>query len=162
MGVLTDIVLARASDADAVLANHPQRGWPTLGANGLDTLKLADLYAVLLADDTDPQALSDEFELIAPKTASPDDGLWLMGVPGRFQALLLALPVAPVPGGHDSQRELDALRAIAARWLAVDEPPDWPEAALTAWLLRLRRMVQQAQADQRSADPLQVYLWTSL
>ena len=150
MSVLIDIVLAKASEAQAVLAHHPQRNWPHLGAQGLDPLKLGDLYAALLNDDdADAGELSEEFEPIDPENGDDSEGPWLMAMPAPLLTLLLALPA-------------EQAQATVTRWLAADEPPDWPKAELSAWLLQLRSLVQRVQADASSPDPLQLYLWISL
>lgn len=151
MSVLTDIVLAKVSEAQAVLAHHPQRTWPQLAAPGLDPLMLGDLYAALLNDaDADAGELSEEFEPIATDNSDEDaEGPWLMSLPAPFVALLRTLAAAQIP-------------ATVTRWRASDEPPDWPEADLAAWLAQLCELARQTPAAASGADPLQLFLWISL
>ena len=150
MSVLTDIVLAKASEAEAVLIQHPQRTWPHLDAKGLDPLKWGDLYALLLQDpEVDALDLADEFLPIESAEADDEEGPWVMPWPARFTALLAALPPSRVP-------------EVVAQWLASDEPPDWPAAALQALLHELPPLAQQVQASQTHPEPLQLLLWISL
>ena len=111
MGVLTDIVLAKASEAEAVLVDYsgaPSDPWLQVNAQGLDPLKLGDLYAALLNDpEADSLDLSEEFKPIESPEADPEDGPWLMPWPARFTALLATLPHAQVP-------------AVVAQWLGAD------------------------------------------
>ncbi|MGZ2506082.1 hypothetical protein EHI47_38925 [Rhizobium leguminosarum] len=68
MAVLTDIVIASANDAPAIIAQWPgSKMWPGLQTTGLDGLVLADLAEALgqvnLArsiEDLDPSAFADE------------------------------------------------------------------------------------------------------
>jgi hypothetical protein len=146
MSVLTDIVLARASEAEAVLTQHPQRTWPHISANGLGPLQLGDLYALLAKPEADALDLSDAFQPIA-SDQSDDEGPWVMPWPERFTALLAELP-------------LTQTTAIAQQWLACDEPPDWPQAALVGLLNELVPLAQQVQ--QAKAEPMALMLWVSL
>ena len=151
MGVLTDIVLAKTSETQTVLADFagaPKAPWPHRDVKGLGSLELADLYAVLLNNaEADVIDLSEEFDLACEATG--DEGPWLMHVPARFTALLAAMVPASIPG-------------VVAQWLAADEPPDWDAAELAALLPPLSILAQQAQASAASADPLQLFLWISL
>ena len=150
MSVLTDIVLARASEAEAVLTQHPQRTWPHISANGLDPLQLGDLYALLLADpEADALDLSDEFLPIESEQGDDEEGPWVMPWPTRFVALLAALSPSQLP-------------ALARQWLACDEPPAWPQAALVGLLNELVPLAQQVQASQTHAEPMALMLWISL
>ena len=150
MSVLTDIVLAKASEAEAVLLQYPQPTWPHIDVKGLDTLQLGDLYALLLQDpEMDPQDLAEEFQPMESAEGDLEEGPWVFPWPERFTALLAALPPSRVP-------------EIVAQWLASDEPPDWPADALQTLLRELPPLAQQAQASQTHPEPLQLLLWISL
>ena len=150
MSVLTDIVLAKASEAEAVLLQYPQPTWPHIDVKGLDTLQLGDLYALLLQDpEMDPLDLAQEFQPMESAEGDLEEGPWVFPWPERFTALLAELPPSRVP-------------EVVAQWLASDEPPDWPADALQTLLRELPPLAQQAQASQTHPEPLQLLLWICL
>ena len=150
MSVLTDIVLAKASEAEAVLLQYPQPTWPHIDIKGLDTLQLGDLYALLLqGPEVDALDLAEEFQPMESAEGDLEEGPWVFPWPARFSALLAELPASRVP-------------EVVAQWLASDEPPDWPAAALQALLHELLPQAQQVQASQTHPEPLQLLLWISL
>jgi hypothetical protein len=88
MAILTDILIAAPSEAEAIAAEsrHSQR-WPCVQFNDVNNLVLADLLAALGADD-DAEALRRGGRLIYGKGT---DGPWIYHLPDTLPTLLAAL-----------------------------------------------------------------------
>jgi hypothetical protein len=105
MGVLTDLVVADESEADAVAASgDPLQRWPGIDAKGIDQVTLGKLLAII-TDEPYRNSLAGEFMLIAELS---DDGPWVFRAPPRLVSSL-------------SEIADEALDRISAEWSAVEE-----------------------------------------
>jgi hypothetical protein len=94
MAILTDILIASPSEAEAICAHvgHFQR-WPCLQWKGVDNLLLADLLAALGAE-ADAKALRGVGRMIYWES---EGGPWVFHLPDTLPTLLAKLEDEKVP-----------------------------------------------------------------
>lgn len=134
VGLLTDFVIAREDEADALgEAEDPADTWPTLEAKGVETVKLATLCALAANDSDDADAFAGAFDLVA---GDAEEGPWILAVPAEIVAVLAGIPDA-------------RLASIASRWAETDElqMDGWSAADARDFIGKLRRHAKQALAD---------------
>jgi hypothetical protein len=101
MAVYTDILIADASEAKAILASEAHNEeWHGLSAKGLDPAELAGLLSVF-SNQPDQPDLVDEFQIVAEEDT--ENGPWVYSIPDRLIDHVAAL----------EQSEIDH---VARRW----------------------------------------------
>jgi hypothetical protein len=108
MAVLTDILIAPAHDAPAIIANWPgAKNWPGLQTTGLDALVLSEL-ATALGQST----LATAIEELDPYTSADEaNGPWLYVLPTELRdhlASLAADDLGPIARAWAQQEEATA------------------------------------------------------
>src|SRR4051794_27755838 len=114
MGVLSDLVIAGAGDAEKIAkTSNPSQAFGGIDIKGIDTVKLESLHEIVLGKKVDK---SSPFR---QQPVGPDEGPWVFRVPDDFVAALAAL--------DDAGRE-----KAAARWARTDEfkADRWTEASV--------------------------------
>lgn len=129
MAILTDIIVAQATDAPAIIAEWPgEKRWPALETTGLDYLLLSELAAALKE-----KALANTIETLDPSSSANEaDGPWLYILPIELRdrmADLLPADVGAVATGWskgeeavnrglapaDAERMVQAIQKLAIR-----------------------------------------------
>jgi hypothetical protein len=129
MGVLTDIVVVDAEQAQDVLhAEVPSEAFPGFDAKGLDQIKLAVLRALLTGEEYDEEWV-DNIPLVAGDEAG--DGPWVFQLPDDIVAAL-----ADVPAADEA--------AIAAEWAESEEFAGWDGETVTGMLHELAALARRA------------------
>jgi len=120
MGVLTDFVAVPRGEAAVVCASLcPSRDFDGMDAKGIDTIKLATLYALLTDGEYDPSFMNDRL------CSGGDDGPWVFEVPPTLVDRLAVL--------RDEQ-----FVSVASRWATTDELrlEGWPpDAVRKTWVV---------------------------
>jgi hypothetical protein len=104
MGSLADLIVAPATDAQAIVASeYPLGSYVGVNVDGLDPLQLAALHSLLTNKDL--RQLLEEYQPIAAGSIS---GPWLIKFPGDLIEMLVS--IAP----QDQASE-------AVKWASTDE-----------------------------------------
>ena len=143
LGVLTDIVVADASEASAVAADGDRlRTWPGVDAKGVDSVKLAILWGLLSNDPSKANAGAD-FETLHE---IPDEGPWVFRVPEELVQLLASLDDA-------------GAASTAVAWAKAEEfvLDGWNAAAVRSILSELRTLARKTLSGRKS-----MLMWMSL
>lgn len=148
MGVLSDIIIARADDASSINAaggGHEQQ-WVTLASKGIDTIKLGTLSQILAGRPVDDVNTVASFMLDAVVDEASEDGPWVYRVPDDLTAKVAALDDATAD-------------RVAREWAATEEfkLSRWPEDDVREYLHNLVAHAKRACADDKS-----LLLWMSL
>lgn len=105
MGVLTDLVVADESEAEAMAGSgSPLERWPGIDAKGIDHVKLGMLLSIM-AGEPYRDSLVGEFAQLAEAS---EDGPWVFQVPPRLVSSL-------------SKIEDHELGRLSEQWSAVEE-----------------------------------------
>src|SRR5689334_15413517 len=114
MGVLNHLLIASASEADAVAASdEPSQNWDGFFCRGLDRIKLATLWALVetgSAGDRLEQRLGEMRTM-----PEGDQGPWVDIIPTKMLASLASI----------AAMEEDEQHAIAKRWNSTEELDGW-------------------------------------
>jgi hypothetical protein len=143
MGVLTDFVLANASDAQR-LGDH-REDFEGLDAKGLGQVQMGTLYAILSETAYDPSFMisDDSFSY----TAS-EDGPWVQPVPDDMVRRLASL------SDDESER-------VAELWSKTEEfdpkYSSWNRADIDDFLEQIRPLAARAVAEGKV-----LFMWSSL
>jgi hypothetical protein len=141
VGVLSDIVVADESQAEAILSmSVPSQELPGADVKGIDTIKLATLESILTGQPY------EQVESHDPVAGDSDGGPWVFAVrPSLVSALATA---------SDTQ-----LSAAATEWSATEEfqLDAWPLDAVRSVLAELTRVSKLATNERK-----RVFLWMSL
>jgi hypothetical protein len=141
MGVLTDIIVARSADAEAILETElPSASYPGFDAKGLDEAHLAALLGVL----GDGDAGDDWADSLEPLAQADAEGPWLFELPGELVTQLARLP----DGEHGR---------VAAAWGKTDECGEWAPELVQPMLEGLVKYARQATDEGK-----QLLMWISL
>jgi hypothetical protein len=136
MGVLTDLIIAEESEAEAVAAmKGPLQRWPGIDAKGVDHIKLGKLLSIV-TNTPYQNSFVGEFVQIAEAS---DDGPWVFRVPPRLVA-----PLAAMAG--------DDIGPVSAQWAATEEfaLSGWDEASVAQMLASICGLSKQAAAEGKS------------
>jgi hypothetical protein len=144
MGLLTDVLVAAPSEAEAIckVSRHWEK-WPCLQWKGADNQVFAELVTALGAE-ADAQALEQGDRLIYMEN---EEGPWVFHLPDVIPRTLSTLEDGDMPG-------------LAGRWLQGEETRDYlgmHVGVLVAALKDLRDLSRQAVAADKS-----LLLWVSL
>jgi hypothetical protein len=146
MGVLNHLLVADASEADAVAASdEPSQTWDGFFCRGLDRIKLATLWALVeagSADDRLEQRL-DEIRTIP----EGDQGPWVDIIPSKMMAALAS--IAALEEGEQ--------QAIAERWGQTEEFEGWEASEIFDLVRSIGNTAETAQLENKS-----LLIWTSL
>jgi len=139
MGVLTDIIVARSTDAEAILETQvPSQRYPGFDAKGLDEAHLAALLGVLGDADDD---WADSLE---PLAQADEEGPWLFELPAE-----LVTQLAQLPDGEQAR--------VAAAWGKTDECGEWAPELVRPMLEGLVKYARQATDEGK-----QLLMWICL
>ena len=145
MSISSELVVADASEAEAVLASDlPSRTWEGFGYKGLDHIKLITLWALV-----ESGAPRDRFEerLSSLKVHSKgEQGPWADVLPSRM------LPALASASSGESA-EFDAL---ASAWGNTQEFEGWQEDEVTELLRLVVELAESAQLQGKT-----MILWRS-
>jgi hypothetical protein len=141
MGVLTDLVIADKSEAEAVARSvAPWEGWRWVEAKGHDEFTLGALLCVLRGESY-REAVSGEFPLLAQVS---EEGPWVFAVPE-------ALPVA-------LQRLDDGrISGAVSEWLRTEEMRDADREGAEIFVRELKGLAAEAVARRTP-----ILMWVSL
>ena len=142
MGVLSDLIVAPASAAEAISRSQvPAQEFGGADIKGIDTIKLARLHAQLTGDPL--EALLPAYD---PLVSVSDDGPWVFALPSRFVQQLATL------GAPERA-------AAGARWAQAEEftLDGWASSEVHGVLETLCAAARQAQG---AGDAL--FLWMAL
>jgi hypothetical protein len=141
MGVLTDIVVAHASQAKEVLAaDVPSEAFSGFDAKGLDPVMLAMLNAIMTDTDYDPGWV----DALTSLGGDEDDGPWLFQIPAEMVSRLAALSAME-------------LARIATAWGVTDQLVDAGPEEVETLLSELARFAREAIAAKK-----ELLMWISL
>jgi hypothetical protein len=141
MGVLTDIVVARADQADEVLAaDVPSQQFPGFDAKGLDVIMLGTLSS-LVGGTARPAEVVADLRLIG---GDPEEGPWLFQIPDDLVVRLSKI----------AEREVGR---IAEGWSRTEELAGTPPGDLEPMISELSRYAKLAR--EQSCDLL---MWVCL
>lgn len=136
MGVLTDLVLADESEAEAICKSMgPLQSWPGIDAKGIDHIKLGMLLSILTGEPY-RDSFIDECVLLAEE---PEDGPWVYRVPEQLVGLLADL-------------DGDRLTQTATAWSKIEEfvLDGWSPPEVGSVLAELHRIAREARAQGKS------------
>ena len=143
MGVLSDLIVADRSEAQAIIDAHGthDRTWPVLESKGINEVKLESLWSALPGGSRDP-AFMDATSCVYRAKGGP----WVMVVP---PPMVLAL-------SNVADNELDRL---AAAWADTDEGREegWSADGARDFLVELVAIARRAREAQKD-----LLLWTCL
>ena len=134
MGLLADLIVASASDAQAIVASeYPLGEYTGSNVDGLDPLQLAALHSLLAGKDFG-RVLGD-YKPVAEASAR---GPWLI----KFPAELIATLASIAPHNQAS---------IAAEWVSTDQLSDagWSVEDAETFLARLVHLAHIAAFEQK-------------
>jgi hypothetical protein len=141
MGVLTDFVVAKAEEAEAVgQSSCPYRDFPGIDAKGIDEQMLSVLFAIL-SGESHPDFMADTL-----RYQRTDHGPWVFEVPPALVRLLAAL--GPKEIGD-----------VAVRWIQAEEfaYDPWPPDAVRQCLEDLVALSRRATAEGKV-----LFMWVCL
>ena len=142
MGVLTDIIVAHESEAEAVVVAHvPCEEWAGFDAKGIDQLKLEALLELIAP--TSPSSEKADFRLLAQ---ADDEGPWVERLPLLLQQRLSTLSATE-------------LTEIARKWSETEpfREENWDTATVTEVLTQLRECAVKAVFESKV-----LLMWISL
>lgn len=143
MGILTDFVIAKKTDAEAIgRSSRPSNDWPTLEAKSVDLVKLSMLYCAVV-NSCYSSAVASSFQFVG---GNQDEGPWVFQFPTHVLTAIASIP------------EKD-LALVAFKWAHTEQmqADGWCTADAAEFIGCLRRQARQAM----SADSL-LFLWLSL
>ena len=143
MGVLSDIIVADRSEAQAIVdaRGAHERTWPVLESKGIDAAKLESLWSVLPGGKRDPTFM-DSASLVYQVKGGP----WISVVPPPMVRAL-------------SDVSDDALDRLAKDWAETDEcrNEDWSAEDVRDYLVELVAISRRARDAQKG-----LLLWICL
>jgi hypothetical protein len=146
MGVLSHLLVADASEADAVAAsNEPSQTWDGFFCHGLDRIKLVTLWALLEAGSADDKL---EHRLDTIRTIPEGDhGPWVDIVPPNMLGSLASIVAM----------EEDEQESLAERWGHTVELERWEASEVLDLLRSIGDTAESALLVNKT-----LLIWTSL
>lgn len=129
MGVLSDLVVAPAEDAERVAhASVPSREFGGIDIKGVDTVKFGTLHSLVTG-----RTFDEVLPLYDPVAEVSEDGPWVFRIPEELVLRLAAL--------SDEER-----RTVAVKWAATEEfaLSGWEEAAVSDGLVAICELARRA------------------
>jgi hypothetical protein len=147
MGVLSDLVVADVSEAQAVADSvEPAREWEGFTFKGLDHVKLCTLLS--LVQTGSPQREFERYlDLIDPVSAPANDGPIVFAV--REAEVRQLATIAAM--------EQDEFQRLARAWAETDELRDWSESEVSDLLRSVADLAESASLQGKC-----LLLWISL
>jgi hypothetical protein len=140
MGVLSDLVVAPATDAERVArAEVPSRAFDGIDIKGIDSVKLGTLHSLLTG-----RTFEELLPLYEPAVTVSDDGPWVFQIPRDLVALLSAL---------DGPRKNEVARQWAVQF-ALDR---WTEGEVATALGSISTLAKKGNEPGQA-----LFLWMSL
>ena len=136
MGVLTDLIIADESQAEAVCKTIvPSETWPGIDAKGIDQVILGMLLSII-TNQPYQNSMVDEFDLLYEGS---DDGPWVYRIPDR-----LVVPLAELAG--------EAFEGTAQKWSQIDEfaPDRWQLQDVSTVLREICDLARQAREQKKA------------
>jgi hypothetical protein len=143
MGVLTDFVVADASEAKR-LGDH-RESFDGLDAKGIDQVRMGTLYALLTKTAYDPSFLVTDESFAY--TAS-DDGPWVQIVPDDMVQLLLKMSPSDIKQVGDAWFQTEEFDSQFSRWSRED---------VAEFLTEIQRLASRAGNEGKK-----LFMWTCL
>jgi hypothetical protein len=146
MGVLTDFVVAHASDAQKVCESlNPSQEFSGIDAKGVGQVGMGTLYAILTHTDCDPDfMMADESFLCT----GSDDGPWVQLVPEEMTARLAGITESEIPALADEWGNTEEFQPEYSSWARED---------IVTFLRQISELSRKAQAEKKS-----LLMWTCL
>lgn len=143
MGVLTDFVVADASDAQR-LGEH-RESFNGIPAKGIDQVRMGTLYAILTGTEYDPSFLvSDE----SFAYSASDDGPWVQAIPADMVKRL-------------AEMSSEARQEVGDAWFQTEEfDPKfsrWRREHVSEFLERIQQLASDAIRTGKT-----LFMWTCL
>jgi hypothetical protein len=132
MGVMTDLLLARPDEAEAVAAEWPPQGrsrWADVEMKGQSPVTLGQLLAIIRDVEWTPEIFEDK-----PLASGGQEGPWVTAVPADF--------VAEAAGLDD-----DRFDQVAEAWSEIEEFEGWDVSEVRESLTLLRAFCRRARAE---------------
>lgn len=143
MGVLTDFIVADASDAQKL--GDQRETFVGLEAKGIDQVRMGTLYALLTNSEYDRSFLVSEESFIY--TAS-DDGPWVQAIPDDMVQRLAKMSPSERQRIGDDWYKTEEFNPKYSRWTRED----------VSWFLNeVQQMASRAIADSKT-----LFMWTCL
>ena len=148
MGVLSDIIIANADEAEAINAAVGAHGkqWDSLPSTGIDAIKLWNLKQILAGQSLDDVQAAASYMTKDVLAQQSEDGPWIFKIPDELKAAVAAL-------------QPDAEKKVAAAWAITEEfvLDRWKPAVVEQYLHDLVLHARKAQAASKS-----LLLWMAL
>ena len=146
MGVLNHLLIAHASEADAVAASdEPSRTWDGFFCRGLHRIKLATLWALVETGSVDDR-LEQRLDQIRT-IPEGDRGPWVDVLPPKMLASLASI----------AAMEEDEQESIAERWGQTEELEGWEVSEILDLVHSIGDTAETAQLENKT-----LLIWTSL
>jgi hypothetical protein len=143
MGVLTDFVVAEASDAKRL--GDDRESFDGIEAKGMDQVRMGTLYALLTKTEYDPSFLTSDDSFAY--TAS-DDGPWVQPIPADMVNRLARLSSAEMKQAGDAWFQTEGFDPKYSRWSRDD----------VSWFLsQIQQLAIRATSEGKS-----LFMWTCL
>jgi hypothetical protein len=142
MGILSDLVVAPAADAERIgRAQVPAKEFGGIDIKGIDSVKFGMLHSILTGRSF--EELLPEYQ---PVVTVSDEGPWVFQIPSDLVARLAAL------AGEDK-------RAAVSKWAATEEfaLDRWPASEVAQAFEGIASLARQAVGADHS-----LFLWMSL
>jgi hypothetical protein len=148
MGVLSELVVADESDAEAIAASdNPTRDWDGISWKTIDAIKLSTLWAILGDSSLGVEEVMGRARQFPRLSRRTEDGPWVMGVPCRLIDLLAGLD------GEDEAR----LVQVAEAWAVTEEFQGWEPSEVREVLRDIVDLADTARLEGKG-----LLLWMSL
>jgi hypothetical protein len=146
MGVLNHLLIADASEVDAVAASEePSQTWDGFFCRGLDRIKLATLWALVEAGSAD-HGLEQRLDAIRT-IPEVDQGPWVDIIPPKMLGAL-----ASIAAMEEGEQE-----SLAERWGETDELEGWEASEVFDLVRSIGDSAESAELENKT-----LLIWTSL
>jgi len=103
MGILSDLVVAPAGDAERVAqAENPSRAFGGIDIKGIDSVKFGSLHSIITG-----QTFEELLPAYGPVVSASDEGPWVFRIPAELVSRIAEL-------GYDQRHE------IATQWAGTE------------------------------------------
>jgi hypothetical protein len=143
MGVLTDFVVAEASEAKRL--GDDRESFDGVDAKGIDQVRMGTLYAFLTETEYDPSFLTsdDSFAYIAS-----DDGPWVQAIPADMVKRLMEMSPVEMQKIGDVWFQTEEFDPKYSRWSRDD---------VSEFLSQIQQLATRAMSEGKS-----LFMWTCL
>jgi hypothetical protein len=146
MGILNHLLVAHASEADAVaVSDEPSQTWDGFFCRGLDRIKLATLWALVESGSPDDR-LEERLDQVRT-IPEGDQGPWVDIVPTKMLSALASI----------AAMEEDEQASIAKDWGRSDELEGWDASEVLDLVRRIGDTAETAELEDKT-----LLIWASL